>query len=324
MVTGESHLMPKTTGSSVIGGTLNQNSVLEMIASSTGSTTTIATIVRLVEDAQTSKPRAQILADVLASYCTLAMIIYALVMSIIVGYVDGPGFSFSLALRVGVSLLMVSCPGTLLSCAVSPVTMVASGVGAKAGVLLRRAQVLETLPQVDTFVFDKTGTLTRGSFDVVDVLLTSSPSTSNDDDDDDDDDTKPKKTTDRDWFWTVVASVESESDHPLARAIQRHVVEDLGLTKVVPISNFKSDTGLGVQCDVVLDDDDGKSSQHVCVGTWRYVQSMMTNGQRFESTEYYSHVTIVNLEHSTHETLNIVHVVISIMPMNDHEGHEGS
>lgn len=219
MVTGESIPVGKTTGSKVIGGTINGNRPFLMRAEKVGSETLLAQIVKMVGEAQRSRAPIQRLADVVSAYFVPAVIVVALV-SFVVWMIFG---SLAYAIVAAVSVLIIACP-CALGLATPMSIMVGTGHGATNGVLIKKAEALETLETVDAIVVDKTGTLTEG---------------------------KPTVRTVIGWNGTsetevlrLAASLERSSEHPLAAAIVAEA-EDRSL-EFSKVEGFHSLTGKGV------------------------------------------------------------------------------
>ncbi len=157
MVTGEPIPVEKTTGSKIIGGTINGNRAILMKAEKVGGETLLAQIVQMVGEAQRSRAPIQRLADVVSGYFVPTVIVCAIV-AFIVWMVLG---SFTSAIVAAVSVLIIACP-CALGLATPMSIMVGTGHGAKNGVLVKKAEALEILEKVNTIVVDKTGTLTEG------------------------------------------------------------------------------------------------------------------------------------------------------------------
>src|SRR5208282_465802 len=168
MITGESVPVEKTAASHVIGATVNGNGSLVMRAERVGSETTLAQIVQMVSQAQRTRAPIQRLADKVAGWFVPAVIAIA-VMTFIAWAIFGPEPRFAHAIVNAVAVLIIACP-CALGLATPMAIMVGTGRGARAGVLIKNAEALETLEKVDTIVFDKTGTLTEGKPKVVAVL----------------------------------------------------------------------------------------------------------------------------------------------------------
>jgi Cu+-exporting ATPase len=228
MVTGEPMPVEKSTGDKVTGGTLNTNGSFVMRAERVGNETFLAQIVKLVSEAQRSRAPMQRLADKVAGYFVPAVIIAA-VLSFAGWALLGPEPRFAHALIAAVAVLIIACP-CALGLATPMSIMVAVGRGAHAGVLVRNAEALETLAKVDTLVVDKTGTLTEGKPQITGVEVFEGSSFT------------------KDELLSLAASLESSSEHPLARAIARAAEErKLPLT---PVSDFLATPGGGVEATV--------------------------------------------------------------------------
>jgi Cu+-exporting ATPase len=229
MVTGESLPVEKVPGDRVTGGTLNTSGSFVMQAERVGSETTLAQIVKLVSEAQRSRAPMQRLADRVASYFVPA-VIAAAILAFAAWAVFGPVPRFAHALVAAVAVLIIACPCALGLATPMSIT-VAAGRGAAAGVLVRNAEALETLAKVDTLVIDKTGTLTAGKPEVDELHLFDGAHglTEND-------------------LTALVASLESYSEHPLARAIVRAAqYKNIALSEV---SGFRATAGGGVSGSV--------------------------------------------------------------------------
>jgi Cu2+-exporting ATPase len=224
LVTGESRLVTKGAGSEVIAGTVNGSGSLRVRVTRTGEKTALAGIMRLVEQAQTSKSRAQAIADRAAFYLTLIAIGAGTVTAIVWLAV---GAEVTFAVERVVSVLVIACPHAL-GLAVPLVIAISTTMGARSGLLVRNRRGLEEARMLDTVVFDKTGTLTLGEHRVVDRR--SADGISPDD------------------ALRLAASLERDSEHPIARAIVRSAEEaDL---EIPPADNFEAIPGHGVRARV--------------------------------------------------------------------------
>lgn len=242
MVTGEPLPVEKSGGDKVIGGTLNTNGSLVMVAEHVGSETLLAEIVKLVNEAQRSRAPMQRLADRVAGYFVPGVVAAAVLA--FVGWVFwGPEPRFTHALVAAVSVLIIACP-CALGLATPMSIMVAVGRGAKAGVLVRNAEALETLARVDTLVVDKTGTLTEGKPHLARVEIF--------------DGVKLAENA----VLSLAASLERLSEHPLARAIV--LAAENRKLPLAPAAEFQASAGGGVTGKVL-----GKS---VMIGTARFLQ----------------------------------------------------
>ena len=218
MLTGESQPVDKTVGDLVFGATINQHGRIEVEITKLGGDTALAQIVRVVEEAQTSKAPVQRLADRVSAVFVPAVIgIAALTF---VGWMIVGG-DVAEALRAAVAVLIIACP-CALGLATPTAIMVGSGRGAELGILFKNAEVFERARDIDTAVFDKTGTLTRGAMTLADI-----------------DTAEPV-----DRFLMLVGSVEAASEHPIGRAVALGA-EEHDLTLVTP-DEFQALRGLGV------------------------------------------------------------------------------
>ncbi|MEO6761163.1 MAG: heavy metal translocating P-type ATPase [Candidatus Saccharimonadales bacterium] len=196
MLTGESKNVKKSIGANVTGGTINKTGALTITVKKVGDDTTLAGIMKMVDEAQSSKSKTQILADRAAFYLTFVALGAALI-SAIAWWIAGESGSFILQ-RV-VTVLIIACPHAL-GLAIPLVTAISTTLAAKNGILIKQRVALETARNIDVVLFDKTGTLTKGEQGVVDVIMVD-------------------KTINRGQLLARAAAVEHQSEHPIAKAI---------------------------------------------------------------------------------------------------------
>jgi P-type Cu2+ transporter len=223
MVTGESKPVHKMNGAKVIAGTINGDGSLRVRVTATGNETALAGIMRLVEQAQGSKSKTQVLADKAAGWLFYIALAAALVTGI--AWTIADAFNLEVLTRV-VTVLVIACPHAL-GLAIPLVVAITTALGARNGILVRDRLALEAAREIDVVIFDKTGTLTQGQFGVVDVETADG--------------------WDFDRALALAAAVESDSEHLIAAAIRRFVRD----RKLTPpsISNFSALKGRGVQAD---------------------------------------------------------------------------
>ena len=225
MITGEPVPPLKTKGSKVVGGTISTNGVLSVKAARIGQDTVLAQIIRLVEEAQGSKPPVQRVADVAVTYFIPVVLLIAASAFVVWYFVLHA--TLLLALTALISVLVIACPCALGLATPTAVT-VGVGRGAELGILIRNGEALETAEKVTTVIFDKTGTLTKGKPEVTDLVATG---------------------VTRETLLSLAASVEKNSAHPLAQAVvraaeQRHVALE-------PAEKFDTIGGRGVMAEVL-------------------------------------------------------------------------
>jgi Cu+-exporting ATPase len=218
MLTGEPLPVSKAEGDDVVGATVNQAGRLVMRATRVGSDTTLASIVRMVEEAQGSKAPIQRLADVYSGRFVQGVLLISLA---VFGFWLLAGDGVGTAVRIAVSVLIIACP-CALGLATPTAVMVGSGRGAELGILYKRAEVFERARDVDTILFDKTGTLTTG------VMAPQMVATD----------------ADRDEFLRLVGSLEVASGHPIGIAVGLAADEDE--VDLVAVEAVQSVPGLGV------------------------------------------------------------------------------
>jgi len=222
MLTGESLPVEKTAESRVVAGSVNQTGALLFRATHVGSETTLARIVRLVEDAQASRAPIQRLADrVAAVFVPIVLVIAG--ATCLAWLAFGPEPRLPMALTTAVAVLVIACP-CAMGLATPTAIMVGTGKGAEHGVLIKSATALEVLHRVDTIVFDKTGTLTVGRPEVTDIVTV--PGVGEDD------------------ALAVAAGAEQASEHPLGEATVR-LAKERGLA-LPPVGEFTAVPGQGI------------------------------------------------------------------------------
>ena len=241
-ITGESIPVNKTTGDEVFAGTLNEEGALEVRVTKRVEDTTIAKIIHLVEEAQAEKAPSQQFVDRFAKYYTPAIMIVAFLVAVIPPLFMGDWQHW---IYQGLAVLVVGCPCALVVS--TPVAIVtAIGNAARQGVLIKGGIHLEQLSHIEAVAFDKTGTLTKGKPEVTDIFTQNNVA--------------------EETVLQLVAAVEKQSQHPLAKAILT-TLHDKGLTELVP-TDFQSVTGKGAYATV-----DG---QKISVGSLKWIATLTT------------------------------------------------
>ncbi len=222
MITGESIPVEKRVGDTVIGATINKTGFLKFKATKVGKDTTLAQIIKLVEEAQGSKAPIQLLADKVSSIFVPAVIIIAVLAFLFWFFIAGMPFTFSLA--VFIAVLIIACP-CALGLATPTAIMIGTGKGAEFGILIKNGEALETAYKLNAIVFDKTGTLTKGEPEVTNIVKFGNESESE--------------------LLSIAASLEKRSEHPLGAAI----VESAGKKglKFLELKEFLAIEGKGVR-----------------------------------------------------------------------------
>lgn len=219
-LTGESIPVEKHIGDKVIGATTSKSGYFKMQATKVGDDTTLAQIVRLVDEATSSKAPIAKLADKVSGVFVPVVISIALI-AVIVWLLLGYGFEF--ALSIGISVLVISCP-CALGLATPTAIMVGTGKGASNGILIKSAEALETAHNIDTVVLDKTGTITQGTPVVTNMLC--------------------KEGVPQKEMLQIAASLEKLSEHPLADAIVAEA--EKAQLSFLPVDDFKQIPGQGL------------------------------------------------------------------------------
>jgi len=252
MLTGEPLPVARGPGDKVVGGTRNQTGVLRLRATSLGADTVLAHIIRLVQEAQGSKPPIQALADRIAAVFVPLVMLSAL-LTFIAWYRWGPEPSLHYAFVTAVSVLVVACP-CAMGLATPTAILVGTGRAAELGLLFRSGPALERLALVDTLVFDKTGTLTRGRPEVTAILPLDG---------------------DQAGLLALAAALERYSQHPLARALVAAATESgLDIPGAAPaeggagpvVEEVVTEPGLGLRGRV--------GGQPVAIGSARYLEGL--------------------------------------------------
>lgn len=225
MMTGESVPIEKKVGDTITSATINQNGSIDYQATRVGSDTTLAQIVRLVEEAQGSKAPIAALADKISLY--FVPIVLSLATLSAFGWYFLAGESLSFSLSIFIAVLVIACP-CALGLATPTAIMVGTGKGAENGILIKSGQALEAAYQLDTIVLDKTGTITVGKPSLTDLL--------------------PLGAFNRSDLLRLVASAEQHSEHPLAQAILEAAEEEE--LDLLPVSHFEAMVGRGLSAQV--------------------------------------------------------------------------
>jgi P-type Cu2+ transporter len=233
MVTGESKPVHKMNGMKVIAGTINGDGSLRVRVTATGNETALAGIMRLVEQAQGSKSKTQVLADKAAGWLFYIALAAALVTGIAWTLADA--FNLEVLTRV-VTVLVIACPHAL-GLAIPLVVAITTALGARNGILVRDRLALEAAREIDVVIFDKTGTLTQGQFGVVDIVTVDASTTFH----------SAQRGWDFDRALALASALESDSEHLIATAIRRFA-RDRKLV-IPPVSHFSALKGRGVQAD---------------------------------------------------------------------------
>ncbi|KTF20382.1 ATPase [Streptococcus gordonii] len=225
MMTGESVPIEKKVGDTITSATINQNGSIDYQATRVGSDTTLAQIVRLVEEAQGSKAPIAALADKISLY--FVPIVLSLATLSALGWYFLAGESLSFSLSIFIAVLVIACP-CALGLATPTAIMVGTGKGAENGILIKSGQALEAAYQLDTIVLDKTGTITVGKPSLTDLL--------------------PLCDLNRPDLLQLIASAEQHSEHPLAQAILEAAEEEE--LNLLPVSHFEAIVGRGLAAQV--------------------------------------------------------------------------
>ena len=225
MITGESMPVSKGPGDDVIGATINREGLIKFEATKVGKNTTLAQIVKLVQEAQASKAPIQKLTDEIGKY--FVPVIVGLAFMTFFGWIFVAQNDWTAAMMNAIAVLVIACP-CAIGLATPTAIMVGTSKGAENGILFRNSETLERAGRVNIIVLDKTGTITKGHPEVTDIVAS--------------------KDSSPDELLRLAASAEKGSEHPLGRAIVKAGL-DKGLTLTDPV-NFKAVSGFGVRTHV--------------------------------------------------------------------------
>lgn len=239
LLTGESMPTKKGQGDTVIGGTLNQTGIFKLSVTKVPNDTVLSQIVRLVEDAQSQKAPIAKIADRVSAIFVPTVIVLALMAGLAWFLIGHESFSFSLTIMIAV--LVIACP-CALGLATPTAIMVGTGKGAENGVFFKSGVSLETLKNIETVILDKTGTITTGNPTVTDILSFGEYS--------------------KDKLISFAATVEDNSQHPLAKAILEYA-RKRGI-KILPSTDFQLIEGMGIQAAI--------QDIHVSLGNTKLMQ----------------------------------------------------
>ena len=250
MMTGESVPIEKKVGDTITSATINQNGSIDYQATRVGSDTTLAQIVRLVEEAQGSKAPIAALADKISLY--FVPIVLSLATLSALGWYFLAGESLSFSLSIFIAVLVIACP-CALGLATPTAIMVGTGKGAENGILIKSGQALEAAYQLDTIVLDKTGTITVGKPSLTDLLSLGDLNRSD--------------------LLQLIASAEQHSEHPLAQAILEAAEEEE--LDLLPVSHFEAIVGRGLSAQV--------EGRQLLVGNESLMKEQHINSSAFEA-----------------------------------------
>ncbi len=238
MITGESMPVEKNVGDRVIGATVNKNGYIEYTAEKVGEDTAIAQIIKLVEEAQGNKAPIARLADKVSAWFVPAVIALSIIASL--GWKIA-GESNNFCMTIFVSVLVIACP-CALGLATPTAIMIATGQGAKNGILIKGGDVLERAQKINTAVFDKTGTITQGVPVVTDIFAINES---------------------KDELLRYAASAEKASEHPLGESVVKEAQNRK--LEIFEASEFEAVSGMGIKAEV--------NGKKVIIGNMRMAQS---------------------------------------------------
>ncbi|XP_071669709.1 copper-transporting ATPase 1 isoform X2 [Patagioenas fasciata] len=297
LITGEAMPVTKKPGNTVIAGSINQNGSLLISATHVGADTTLSQIVKLVEEAQTSKAPIQQFADKLSGYfvpCIVAVSVLTLLAWIIIGFVDFEivekyflGYNKSIspaeviirfAFQASITVLCIACPCSL-GLATPTAVMVGTGVGAQNGILIKGGEPLEMAHKVKVVVFDKTGTITHGTPEVTQVKFLVEGNQ------------LPHKK-----MLAIVGTAESNSEHPLGVAITKYCKKELDAETLGTCTDFQVVPGCGISCKVTN------------------IEALLYRKNKMVEENNIKNVTLVKIEENTAESTQPALIIDAELP----------
>lgn len=225
MITGESIPAQKNKGSTVFSATINKHGSFIFRATNVGTNTTLARIIRLIDEAQAKKAPIQRFADTVSGYFVPAVLLISAITFLLWYFTFNSGLPF--ALVASVAVLVIACP-CALGLATPTAIMVGTGLGAKNGILIKGADSLETMHKLKYVVFDKTGTITKGSPEVTDII--------------------PAAENSESTVLQLASSIEADSEHPVADAIVKKARKNK--LRILKTDSFKAIPGYGVAAKI--------------------------------------------------------------------------
>ncbi|NXH37956.1 ATP7A ATPase, partial [Dicaeum eximium] len=297
LITGEAMPVTKKPGSTVIAGSINQNGSLLISATHVGADTTLSQIVKLVEEAQTSKAPIQQFADKLSGYFVpfiVAVSVVTLFAWIIIGFVDFEivekyflGYNRSIsaaeviirfAFQASITVLCIACPCSL-GLATPTAVMVGTGVGAQNGILIKGGEPLEMAHRVKVVVFDKTGTITHGTPEVMQVKFL-----------------VEGNLLPRHKMLAIVGTAESSSEHPLGAAITKYCRKELNSETLGTCTDFQVVPGCGISCKVTN------------------IEALLYRKNRMVEENNVKNVTLVKIEENADESVQPALIIDADLP----------
>ncbi|XP_063272558.1 copper-transporting ATPase 1 [Prinia subflava] len=297
LITGEAMPVTKKPGSTVIAGSINQNGSLLISATHVGADTTLSQIVKLVEEAQTSKAPIQQFADKLSGYFVpfiVAVSVVTLFAWIIIGFVDFEivekyflGYNKSIsaaeviirfAFQASITVLCIACPCSL-GLATPTAVMVGTGVGAQNGILIKGGEPLEMAHKVKVVVFDKTGTITHGTPEVMQVKFLAEGNL-----------------LPRHKMLAIVGTAESSSEHPLGAAITKYCKKELNSETLGTCTDFQVVPGCGISCKVTN------------------IEALLYRSNRMVEENNVKNVTLVKIEENADESVQPPLIIDAELP----------